>query len=1235
MAQEQNPIDAALASSSATASPANPVDTALSRPAATDNPVDRAFVSSNPVDATLDGQLPEKHQTPDKDTPWYERAWDWANTPLVNFNKENQGGFIGGTEDVASGLTSPLSIGLTAATLGVGPLLRGLGLAAEELPVAVRGLRALVDAGFTAQGAIQAAKESPRVLDALKDGDYDTAKRLAVHVFAGGAFTYLGGKHLVSDAAPVVNPYLEKFGFKIRPSDANIAARKNESIRERDIEAWSKRAEGVKEEFGKQFEKLTPNEREGVMYLMQAGLDKKTLIQRHNMLAEAAGKLESRVPDPETGSPETGQKIKLGSPTVKAGTPAGIGEVQTYPISVDGKQVGVADVVIGENGDAHITWLGAEHDVPTGPLGRGKLSNIVGWAGLRELARQFKEQNPQIKTISGMRIGGLGGRGGDVLAPREFPIDKLVGSEDEAAATKSVPEAGAPSAEKLARYKELVGQQNLKQKYTPEEVDKLLSAYKSAINSTPEMQQMAAQVRDLFSDIHEFGNKHEVLGDAIDNYVTQLWEAEKDNPAVNNLLREARSGNFFTNVLMARHRMFENAFEGQLLGRKLKITDPVSLVANQLQAVGRAVANRDFLDRLKSGRMPDGRPMAAVSGVGHLIGEESEHPAVLTDPNRIRDIRISAEETESLKQSGMLDKFLADGTIKQISYGGNEPLYAWDTQAYRDIDHSSFSNWNYGAHGPDGTPALIKGDLRVHPEAYDYIKNIISPEKPGPIEGALLKVGGQAKHLMLSLSPFHVAQEGLRALMTGVNPWGVEKWSAEDPLVNLGVEESLTLGSSKRAKQLMQEGVHGAAESKLIRSIPILRDIQGHLQTFLFDKYIPGLKVRAFRSLYDRYSNILDDPKKLSNLLEDRKDLAGYDKARAAARLAAEDTNERFGGLNYEQLGRMAKTQDFLRLATLAPDWLESEMRFMKRVFTGGAEGQLARTDFVKMTAAMWAASRVLNMLITGKPHPEAPFGVATVGPDGKEKVYSIRTLPTDMMHAISDPYDFVRGRLSPLGRIGVEAYTGRDYAGRKQTPFHTVVDIARGIAPIPAQLIGAGVTGQQPDLSTPDQIAKGAGLTAQVYKTQAQQKAAQLASEKSESGPVDAAQLRKHQATMEWEDRIRAGSMPITDLHNMVVNGDLSVKDAKNIISNVKETQGLDPQMARLYSRAQRLPMRDFLAVWDTATNDEKVALSKLLIKKKSAYFKKAAKDFTPEERQNDAVFKRLRSLFPQAEPW
>ena len=60
----------------------------------------------------------------------------------------------------------------------------------------------------------------------------------------------------------------------------------------------------------------------------------------------------------------------------------------------------------------------------------------------------------------------------------------------------------------------------------------------------------------------------------------------------------------------------------------------------------------------------------------------------------------------------------------------------------------------------------------------------------------------------------------------------------------------------------------------------------------------------------------------------------------------------------------------------------------------------------------------MLNLLTTGQAHNEVPFGVAVKDQDGREKVYSFRSMPTDLLHMAQDPVDFLRGRVSPLGRI-------------------------------------------------------------------------------------------------------------------------------------------------------------------------------------------------------------------------
>ena len=96
---------------------------------------------------------------------------------------------------------------------------------------------------------------------------------------------------------------------------------------------------------------------------------------------------------------------------------------------------------------------------------------------------------------------------------------------------------------------------------------------------------------------------------------------------------------------------------------------------------------------------------------------------------------------------------------------------------------------------------MVKSELRVHPEAYEYLDRLIGKQQErSPIKKELLGFGSEAKHLTLSLSPFHIWQEGLRAVMSGVNPFGVEKWDLRnDPTLYKLVRHGMTLGKDSMA----------------------------------------------------------------------------------------------------------------------------------------------------------------------------------------------------------------------------------------------------------------------------------------------------------------------------------------------------------------------------------------------------------------------------------------------------
>lgn len=309
-------------------------------------------------------------------------------------------------------------------------------------------------------------------------------------------------------------------------------------------------------------------------------------------------------------------------------------------------------------------------------------------------------------------------------------------------------------------------------------------------------------------------------------------------------------------------------------------------------------------------------------------------------------------------------------------------------------------------------------------------------------------------------------------------------------------------------------------------------------------------------------------------------------------------------------------------------------MRSMSRAM--GGDGQVMRRDLAKVAVTMWLAARVLNQLNTGNAHYEAPFGVAYQDDEGREKVISLRTLPTDMLHAVTDPLKFMRYRASPLERTISTVYTGRDEQGRRLPARDLVWDIlGDSVVPLPLQNVTKKMSGFSPQENWKELGIRGAGAQVTAYKTDAMQKASQLSADRSDSGPVDPDKLRAHAAKIEIEDRMRSGSIKPQELFQMVDQDLISPREAKGIMTNIAKTQGMEPGMAKLYTRAARLPTSDFLLVWESATNAEKAALTPLMLKKKSSYFKKVFTEFSGAERQTDSTYLKLRKLFPNQAPF
>lgn len=1195
-----------------------------------------------------------------EDEPWYSKTWDWINKPLWDLHQYGtrtgagafERGVESGAEDLVSGLTSPLSLALTIGTFGGSTVenlgvqgLRMVGVSAEAAPFVARGAKALLDMGFTEQAVHGLITQSPQFLDALKDGDYENAARLGTNILAAGGLTALGAKQTFEDAGVVKDAINGKTATQIETlkTAKKIAGKLDEGNAVASDRARTF-ATNLTEEL-KAANALDETTQGAIRKYMVAQGDTQLLQHQHDALAGALPVRQT--PEVVTQQPE---------PTIKDfGSQKNFEDfvAKQHQGSVDSAKADLAtqfDVAqyTDETGNKVDVALKPKSKVPTKSVwnpdyvyvatdpknGAAILNSGIGKSG-----KGAEYHNSPEEALSNAALPPSGDRS-DL---RVFAVPR---TEAENAANKSI----MPSHEVVidngkangrvvplrpdSPYSLTRDNERFENSYTEEEKDKLLAQYKAAQNLTPQQILIAKRLRNFYDGEFERANQSGIIRQAIEAYHPQAWA--KDRPgffqhlfggavdpandiAHNQLRHQTDNGAFDTSVNAAKHRAFETEFQGEMAGYKAKTSDLVHHAANYQNHLDRAIAARQFLDQMRASgaKASDGRPLVAMQGSSKVLGQESGSPALMVNPNAVRGIAISNDLVKSMIEKGHLEDLVNSGKVEKLPFDRtikNEageatkiPAYAWSTDGYQSIDHPSMRDWQYIGQDTAGNDAILKADMRVHPEAAQYVRQVVGADtskfRENPYLRTLMGAQREVKGALLSFSPFHAVQEGMRGLMLGINPFKDAegnwlKYSPvhveNDPLLRLGVRNNLTF-PDYRAQDMFSDGV--ATHSKLIGKIPIANKIQNYIQEFTFDKLIPNLKARAFKSVYRRFLDKMPDAS-----------------ADEVAHSAAQYVNDVFGGQHWRDLGVSANTQDILRSAALAPDWLTSEIRQLYRAAGGmGKPGAtIARQDMLRLSAGLFMTARVINMLSTGKPHPEAPFGLVVPGKNGEEeKVYSLRTLPTDLVHAMSDPRGFIAGRVNPLTvRTAIEGITQRNEFGQKVTPGQEVEDAFRNFIPIGAQgLMKGSVPG---GLSSLDQLTKAAGATAYRYRTEAERIAQEKASDHMPSGQVDPDELAKHQRNIKLEDGIRNG-----EISKGVIRQHLPEREANQIIQNAG--------MTGLQARFNRLPMKDALDVWALATSVEKDQLHALLWKKRLAYIQ----NHTPAQRNNDPTWHKMQSVY------
>lgn len=243
-------------------------------------------------------------------------------------------------------------------------------------------------------------------------------------------------------------------------------------------------------------------------------------------------------------------------------------------------------------------------------------------------------------------------------------------------------------------------------------------------------------------------------------------------------------------------------------------------------------------------------------------------------------------------------------------------------------------------HFPVKTLDTYTGVFKAPPEIAQLINNYLKE----PLKGlhSFANVASKLKNIVLSTG---IPKTGLN--LHGLNIVVRNALSSSNPvsgflrgtyyLINPSAAEKAFLSTSDRAVYFAQHGLEVSSEGHGIEaksvanlwkqadgSFSVKQTASGLAQAYseklraafagpLFEKVVPALKVQYAETVF--------------------KDLTKSGMAEAdAARLASVTSNNIFGGINWEQLGRSRNTQDVFRSLLLAPDFQESNLNIGKGI---------------------------------------------------------------------------------------------------------------------------------------------------------------------------------------------------------------------------------------------------------------------------------------------------------------
>ncbi|MHA2135850.1 MAG: hypothetical protein ACW99J_18490, partial [Candidatus Thorarchaeota archaeon] len=303
-----------------------------------------------------------------------------------------------------------------------------------------------------------------------------------------------------------------------------------------------------------------------------------------------------------------------------------------------------------------------------------------------------------------------------------------------------------------------------------------------------------------------------------------------------------------------------------------------------------------------------------------------------------------------------------------------------------------------------------------------------------------------------NLRPIKAYRDGMKAI------------EQADPILMHGVRNSLTIGLKQDwLDTLVREPTHlgrwldkNKATKRTKDAITWYRDTQTN---FLFGEMGPAFKaityINEFKKWNKKYGTGELD---MTGKVVRGKEGPNIYSQDYIARRVAEMINNDFGGLHLQRLKRNPTAQHIYRLFLLAPDWTESNVRTMVKLFSGDKfERELYRHFWSGVVVKGLGMTAIANFILAGGDINEMKSRYKTAWKEGNLKWLQADVTPIYKMfggnprmrkyfpvigHFI-DPVKFAAHPLTSAKHKGAivtssvaEAFSGTDYAGRHFTTF-------------------------------------------------------------------------------------------------------------------------------------------------------------------------------------------------------